>query len=63
MSFVYIYRASVYLSCNPRLVILVVIQLFSCNGFTCTNIFFCFLVFSNCEDFPAVSTMKKSGRA
>ena len=63
MSFVYIYCASVYLSCNPRLVILVVIQLFSCNGFTCNIIFFCFLVFSNCNDFPVVSTQKKSGRA
>ena len=64
MSFVYIYCASVYLSCNPRLVILVVIQLFSCNGFTCILlIFFCFLVFSNCRDSPVVSTLKKSGRA
>ena len=25
--------------------------------------FFCFLVFSNCNDFPVVSTLKKSGRA
>ena len=52
MSFVCIYCASVYLSCNPRLVILVVIQLFSRNGFTC-----------NINDFPVVSTLKKSGRA
>ena len=63
MNFVYIYCSSVYLSCNPRLVILVVIQLFSCNGFTCNIIFFCFLVFSNWNDFPVVSTLKKSGRA
>ena len=65
MSFVYIYCAPVYLSCNPRLVILVVFQLFSCNGSTCNIIFFCFLVFLNCNVFffLVVSTLKKSGRA
>ena len=63
VSFVYIYCVSVYLPRNPRLVILVVFQLFSCNGSTCNIIFFCFLVFSNCNVFPVASTLKKSGRA
>ena len=59
MSLVYIYCASVYLSCNPRLVYHFVFRLFSCNGFICNIIFFCFLVLLNCNRFFCIVLLWK----